>query len=310
MRAVRIHRFGGPEVLQLEDLPTPEPGPGEVLVRIAAASLNPVDIKMRNGGYPRLTQNNLPSGLGRDLSGVVEVIGPNVSGVAPGMPVFAHLAWDRAAYADYAIVKPGEFAPKPETLTMLDAGSLPLASMTAWQGLFDQGGLTAGERVLIHGASGGVGYLAVQFAKLKGATVFATASGPNLDWVRSLGADEAIDYKAQRFEDVGQDIDLVFDLIAGETRARSWAVLKPQGRLVTTLAAGDAVKEGVEHGRRGLAYYMARPDAGQLREVGRMVDDGQLQVMVDRVFPLDEVQAAQRHLETGHPRGKVVLEVS
>ncbi len=308
MKAIRIHRFGGPEVLQLDDIPRPEPGPGEMLVRVAAASVNPVDYKMRNGGYPRLGEDKLPAGLGRDVAGVAEVIGPGVAGALPGMPVMAHLEWERAGYAEFVVVKHNEFAPKPETLTMLDAGSLPLAAMTAWQGLFDHGALRAGERVLIHGGSGGVGYLAVQFAKIKGAEVFATASADNLDWVKSLGADTVIDYKAQRFEAVAKDIDLVLDLQGGETRARSWGVLKPQGRLITTLIAGDVQAQAAEHGRRGQHYYAA-PNAAELREVGQLCNEGRLQVMVDRVFPLEEAGAAQACLENDHPRGKVVLEV-
>ncbi len=308
MKAVRIHRFGGPEVLELDDVPTPEPGPGEMLVRVAAASVNPVDYKMRKGGYPRLPQSALPVGLGRDVAGVIEVVGPGVAGALPGMPVMAHLGWERSGYAQFVIVRHDEFAPKPETLTLIDAGSLPLAAMTAWQGLFDHGGLKAGERVLIHGGGGGVGYLAVQFAKIKGAEVFATASTANLDWVKSLGADTVIDYKAKRFEDVARDIDLVFDLQGGQTRARSWGVLKPDGRLVTTLIAGDVAKEATEHDRRGQHYY-AKPNAAELREVGQLCNEARLQVMVDRVFPLEEAAAAQAYLENGHPRGKVVLEV-
>ena len=173
MKAMRIHRFGGPEALQLDEVSVPEPGPGEVRVRVAAASLNPVDYKMRAGDFPALREADLPVTLCRDLCGVVEAIGPNVAHVVPGEPVFAHIGFDRGAYAEQVIVKVGEFAPKPETLTALDAGSLPLATTTAWQGLFEHGELKAGERVLIHGASGGVGYLAVQFAKLVGAEVVA-----------------------------------------------------------------------------------------------------------------------------------------
>jgi NADPH:quinone reductase-like Zn-dependent oxidoreductase len=308
MKAVRIHRFGGPEVLQLDEIEPAEPGPGEVRVRVAAASINPVDYKMRSGSYPRLRESDLPAILGRDLAGVVEAIGPNVSHVVPGEPVFAHIGWDRGAYAQEVIVKVGEFAPKPETLTMLDAGSLPLAAMTAWQGLFDHGALKAGERVLIHGASGGVGYLAVQFAKLHGAEVIATASKDNLDWVRSLGADRVIDYKAQDFEAEVSDVDLVYDLLAGETRAKSWSTLKPHGRLITTLARGDVEAEGKAHGKVGKAY-MAEPKADQLREVARLCDEAKLQVMVDSFFPLEQAAEAHRRAEEGHPRGKVVLEV-
>ena len=308
MKAMRIHRFGGPEVLQLDEVEIGEPGPGEVRVRVAAASLNPVDYKMRQGGYARLPASALPATLGRDLCGVVETIGPNVSHVVPGEPVFAMLGWDRGAYAEQAILKVDEFAPKPETLTVIDAGSLPLAAMTAWQGLFDHGELKSGERVLIHGGSGGVGYLAVQFAHAHGAQVIATGSADNLDWIKSLGADQVIDYKAQAFEDEVRDVDLVYDLIGGDTRARSWQVLKPHGRLITTVSKEPVEEQAAEHGRKGL-MYMARPNAEQLRTVAAMADEGTLQVMVDRTYPLEEAAAAHAYLQDGHPRGKVVLEV-
>ena len=308
MKAIRIHRFGGPEVLQLDEVEIAEPGPGEVRVRVAAASLNPVDYKMREGQFPGLREADLPTTLGRDLCGVVEAIGPNVAHVAPGEPVFAHIAFGRGAQAEQVIVKVGEFAAKPETLTVVDAGSLPLAITTAWQGLFEHGDLKSGERVLIHGASGGVGYLAVQFAKLAGAEVIATASADNLDWVKSLGANQVIDYKVAKFEDEVHDVDLVFDLIGGETRARSWQVLKANGRLVNTTHDGDVEAEAAAHHRKGVTY-MAHPDAGQLARVARMADEGRLQVMVARTFPLDEAAAAYEYLQNGHPRGKVVLEV-
>jgi NADPH:quinone reductase-like Zn-dependent oxidoreductase len=307
MKAVRIHRFGGPEVLQIDDIEPVEPGPGEVRVRVAAASLNPVDYKIRSGGYPLVRESDLPLVLGRDLCGVVEAIGPNVAHVVPGEPVFAQLGFDRGAFAEQVIVKAGEFAAKPETLTVLDAGSLPLAAMTAWQGLFDHGELKRGERVLVHGASGGVGYLAVQFAKVHGAEVVATASKANTAWVESLGADRVIDYHDDDFSAAG-DVDLVYDLVGGETRARSWRLLKANGRLVTTIADGSVKAEATREGRHGVEYH-AEPNADQLRTVAVLADEGRLQVMVDRVFPLGEAAAAYQHLEHGHPRGKVVFEV-
>lgn len=308
MKAMRIHRFGAPEVIQLDEIATPEPGPGEVRVRVAAASLNPVDYKMREGRFAALREADLPVTLGRDLCGVVEAIGPNVTHVVPGEPVFAHIGFGRGAYAQQVIVKVDEFAAKPETLTVIDAGSLPLATTTAWQGLFEHGELKSGERVLIHGASGGVGYLAVQFAKLNGAQVIATASAANLDWLSSLGADQVIDYKAQRFEDEVREVDLVFDLIGGETRARSWQVLRPGGRLINTTHDGDIAAEGAQHGHRA-ADYTAHPDASQLRRIAQYADEGRLQVMVDRTFPLEKAAVAQTYLQSGHLRGKVVLEV-
>lgn len=307
MKAIRIHRFGGPEVLELDEVDVVEPGPGEVRVRVAAASLNPVDYKIRQGAYARVREADLPVVLGRDLCGVVEAIGPNVSHVVAGEPVFAQLGWERGAFAEQVILKAGEFAAKPETLTVIDAGSLPLAAMTAWQGLFDHGELKRGERVLIHGGSGGVGYLAVQFAKVQGAEVVATASGPNLDWVKSLGADQVIDYASGDLGAAGE-VDLVYDLLGGEVRARSWALLKPHGRLVTTIADGSIKGEAERERRKGLEYH-AEPNAEQLRTVAELADEGRLQVMVDRAYPLEEAAAAFRHLEEGHPRGKVVFEL-
>ncbi len=308
MKAIRIHRFGGPEVLQLDDITIAEPGPGEVRVRVAAAGVNPVDYKIREGEFPYVREGDLPATLGRDVCGVVEAIGPNVEHVVPGEPVFAFLGVGRGGYAQQAIAKVGEFAAKPATLTVIDAASLPLAGLTAWQGLFDHGALKAGERVLIHGASGGVGYLAVQFAKAHGAEVSATCSQANMAWVASLGAAKVIDYKAQRFEDEARDIDLVLDLVGGETRARCWQVLQPHGRLVTTLRPGDAEAEGRRHDRKG-SLFMAEPNADQLRSIAEMADEGVLQVMIDSTFPLEAAAAAQTHLKGGHPRGKVVLEV-
>ena len=307
MKALRIHAFGGPKVLQLDDVDVPEPGHGEVRVRVAAASLNPVDYKMRRGGYPRLPESALPVTLGRDLCGVIEAVAPNVEHVAPGEPIMAHIGWDRGAQAEYCNVKVGEFVPKPETLTVIDAGSLPLAAMTAWQGLFEHGALKPGERVLIQGASGGVGYLAVQFAKAHGAEVLAAASRANLDWMRELGADQAVDYAGDVAKMVGE-VDMILDLVGGETRAKSWAMLKPDGRLVSAPSGSDLEAEGRAHDRRGIGYS-AHPDADQLAEVARMASEATLQVMVDRTFALEEAVEAHHYLEEGHPRGKVVFEI-
>ena len=198
-------------------------------------------------------------------------------------------------------------AAKPERLTHTEAAAVPLAALTAWQGLFDHGGLQAGQRVLIHGAAGGVGHLAVQFAKAKGATVFATASASDLDFVQGVGADTVIDYKAQRFEDVARDIDVVYDLIAGETQDRSWSVLKPGGIIVSTLAQPPEDRARA-HQARG-ARYMAQPNCAQLREIGQLIDEGKVRVVVAQRFPLQDVRIAQDTLEHSHIRGKIVLEM-
>jgi NADPH:quinone reductase-like Zn-dependent oxidoreductase len=304
MKAVRIHEFGGPEVLKVENQPRPEPAAGEVLVRVEAASVNPVDYKMRNGGY--VPQSALPLTLGRDVAGIVETAA-ETGGFKDGDAVFAMLDRDRGGYVEYVAVKAADCARKPERLDFIQAAAVPLAALTAWQGLFDHGHLTAGQRVLIHGASGGVGHFAVQFAKARGATVFATCSGDDLAFVRGLGADEAIDYKAERFEDRARDIDLVYDLVAGETQDRSWAVLKDGGAMVSTLEEPDKAKAAQKHARS--VHYMAQPNGGQLAEIAKLIDDGKVIPTIAATFTLEDAAKAEKQLEDGHVRGKIVLEV-
>jgi NADPH:quinone reductase-like Zn-dependent oxidoreductase len=305
MKAVRIHDFGGPEVMQFEDLPVLEPKHDEILLRVHAASVNPVDYKTYEGKYPAVTRDKLPMTLGRDASGTVENCGPDAQIPKRGDAVYAMLGRDRGAFAEYVIVKPGEGAPKPARASHVEAAAVPLAGLTAWQGLFDHGHLKAGQRVLIHGGAGGVGHLAIQFAKAKGATVLTTVSADDLDFVRQLGVDQAIDYKAQRFDEVARDIDLVFDLVAGETQDRSWAVLKPGGVLVSTL--GQPSQEKAEkHHARGVGYQ-AQPNAGQLADIARLIDDGKVRPVVSATFPFADVRAAEQALERGHVRGKIVV---
>jgi NADPH:quinone reductase-like Zn-dependent oxidoreductase len=306
-RGVRIHRFGGPEVLELEDLPMPEPRDDEVVVRVHAAGVNPVDYKIRSGGYPMVKQDDLPVVLGRDLSGTVALCGTRAHTLKQGDPVYAMSGPDRGTYAQFVLVKAVEMTAKPAALSHAEAGAVPLAALTAWQGLFDHGGLQAGQRVLIHGGAGGVGHFAVQFAKVAGATVFATAGGGDLDFVRGLGADAVIDYKAQRFEEIASDIDVVFDLIAGETQERSWSVVKPGGILVSTLA--EPSREAAQAHRARGTRYMAQPNGAQLQQIGRLLDEGRVRVVLTKRFPLAEVREAHRTLEQEHPRGKVVLEL-
>ncbi len=304
MQAVRIKRFGGPEVLVVEDDPIPEPKEDEALVKVRAASVNPVDYKIRSGKYPAVKESDLPITLGRDIAGAVEKCG-KAFGLSPGNEIMAMLGSGRGGYAEYAIVKRSEAAAKPDRLNEADAAAVPLAALTAWQGLFDQGGLQKGQRVLIHGGAGGVGHFAIQFAKAKGAYVVTTAAREDLNFVRGLGADEAIDYKAQKFEDEVKDIDLVFDLIGGETQARSFRVLKPGGMLVSTLQKPD--KETLsQHGVRG-TNYKARPDREQLTEIGSLIASGKVHPVVSKRFPLEKAAEAQKELETSHIRGKVVL---
>lgn len=308
MKAVRIHEFGGADVLRVEDLPEPVLGEDEALILVRAASVNPVDYKIRKGGYPAVNQGQLPIILGRDVAGVVDKVGLSAKGLKPGDEIFAMVPQDRGGYAEQVTVPARLCAAKPRTLDFVQAASVPLAALTAWQGLFDHGGLEPGQRVLIHGASGGVGSFAVQFAKVKGAEVFATASAEAQDYVRGLGADRVIDYKAERFEDIVHDADLVYDLIGGETEARSWQVLKRGGTLVSTVHepdAGKAAAAGVRATR-----YTCQPSGEQLAEIGGLIDAGKVKVTIDKVFPLADAADAERHLEDDHVIGKVVLAVA
>lgn len=307
MKAVRIHAFGGPEVMQIEDLPKPTPGPGEVLVEVKAASLNPVDYKTREGEFPPVKAAQLPIVLGRDVAGVATSFGEGASDLAVDEDVYAMLPTDVGGFAEWIVAPADLFARKPKSIDMTEAASVPLAALTAWQGLFDHGRLKAGQRVLIHGASGGVGLFAVQFAKAAGAEVLATCGGDQKALVESLGAARAIDYKAERFEDIAEDVDLVFDLVGGETQDRSWAVLQPGGALICTMQEPDQARAqaaGVRAQR-----YMAEPSRAQLTEIGGMIDEGRVRVIVDRIFPLAQVVDAENRLEHDHVVGKVVLSV-
>jgi NADPH:quinone reductase-like Zn-dependent oxidoreductase len=304
MEAIRIHKFGGPEVLERDDLDKPVPAGGEMLVQVMAASVNPVDFKIREGNHA--DESGLPMTLGRDLAGVVEHLGTDGAGFAIGDDIFALLGHDRGAYAEYVLVRPEEAAPKPRNLSYVEAAAIPLAALTAWQGIFDHGGLEAGQRLLVHGGAGGVGHMAVQLAKAHGAWVVATAAAEDLDFVRSIGADQVIDYKQQRFEQEVSGIDVVFDLVAGETQARSWAVLKPGGIIVSTLQE-PSKDEAARRGMRGV-HYMAKPNGEELIRIARLIEEGKVRPRVQSTFPLDRVAEAQQELEHGHTRGKIVLE--
>ncbi|HZP61485.1 MAG TPA: NADP-dependent oxidoreductase [Opitutaceae bacterium] len=306
MKAIRIHSFGGSDVLNLEDVPAPQPKMGEVLIKVQAAGVNPVDYKMRSGKY-KADRLHPPLTLGREVSGVVEGVGADVTEIEVGDNVYAFLASNSGGYAEYVVAQVNETATKPATLEHIRAAGVPLAAITAWQGLFDHGKLRAGERVLIHGAAGGVGHFAVQFAKNRGAYVIATASGEDADLLRKLGADEIINYHHERFEDRVREVDLVFDLVAGDTQQRSWRVLKDGGRIISTLQPPDR-NEAVK--RHALARsFMAEPSRDQLTEIARLIDAGKVSVVLDQTLPLAEARRAHDHLENDHIRGKVVLSV-
>src|SRR5215467_8332744 len=234
MQAARIHEFGSPEVLTLDNVPTPEPKRDEILVKVRAASVNPIDYKIRSGQYPGVKGDKLPVTLGRDVSGVVARCGEEVMTCRPGDDVYAMLDGGHGGYAEYVLVRERDLVKKPERLDYAQAAAVPLAALTAWQGLFDHGRLEAGQHVLIHGGAGGVGHFAIQFAKEKGAIVSTTVASEDVDFAHELGADRAIDYKHERFEDRVRDVDLVLDLVAGDTQERSWSVVKKGGARVTS----------------------------------------------------------------------------
>ncbi len=305
MKAVRIHRFGEADVVQVEEVEKPVAGDGEILVRVRAASVNPVDYKIRRGQYPPVRQEMLPITQGRDFAGTVEAQGDGVDGYRQGMAVYGMLPPERGAFAEFVAARAAGTAPAPEGLDYVQAAAVPLATLTAWQGLFEHGGLAAGQRVLIHGGAGGVGHFAVQFARAIGATVFTTVSGRDADFVRGLGADRVIDYKTERFEDVARDIDLVYDLIAGETQERSFSVLKEGGCLVSTLTEPSPEEAARRHVRG--TRYTARPDGAQLAEIARLIEEQKVRPVVDTTFEMAEAARAQDHLETQHVRGKIAL---
>lgn len=305
MRAVRIERFGGPEVMQVTTVETPRPAPDEVLVRVMAASLNPVDWKIRRGKYPAVGEDMLPYVLGRDFCGEVVARGDAVAEFAERDAVHGLLDIARGSFAEFAVARAGEVAPRPRGLDATTAAAVPLAALTAWQGLFRHGGLQAGQRVLIHGASGGVGHFAVQFARARGAHVIATAGTDHVEFVRGLGAGQVVDYQRQRFEQFAHDVDLVYDLIGGETQERSWPVLRSGGTLVTTLAEPSQDKANV-FGVHALRYT-AQASAADLREIDALIEAGQVKPHVSRTWPLRDARAALQALEEGHTQGKTVL---
>ena len=307
MKAAVIHEFGAPDVIRTEEVATPVPKDDEVLVKVHAASINPVDYKTRAGQYPAVKREQLPVTLGRDVAGTVEQCGTNAHRFKPGDAVYAMLDREHGGYAEYVIVKERDLVSKPQDLDFTEAAAVPLAAMTAWQGLFDHGALQAGQQVLIHGGAGGVGHFAIQLAKAKGAMVATTVAREDIEFVRELGADRPIDYRAERFEELLENVDLVLDLVDGETQERSWSVLKPGGRLISTLR-----QPSEERAReRGVTaeHYMAQPDAAELQQISALIDAGTVKPRVQEVFPFSDVRAAQARLESAHVQGKIVLEL-
>ncbi|MFE5868121.1 NADP-dependent oxidoreductase [Streptomyces roseifaciens] len=307
MRAVVQKSFGGPEVLEVVETERPTPLGGEVLVRVHASGVNPVDVAVRSGALPLLGEP--PFGVGWDISGVVEEAGPGAR-FKPGDEVFGMPFFPRAAngYAEYVAVPSRQVARKPAGLDHVHAAALPLAALTAWQGLVDAARITEGQRVLIHRAAGGVGHLAVQIAKARGAHVIAMASAPKHDFVRGLGADEVIDYRTTDFTEAVKDVDVVFD--SSSEGVRSLAVLRPGGTLVSIMEHwNQELAAQVEAAGRTFAGISVEPDYASLEAIAALVDAGRIRPHVAGTFPLAEAAAAHEAVGSGRTQGKIVLTV-
>src|ERR1700691_3602235 len=305
IRKARFHRFGGPDVLRIEEVEVSMPDALQVLVSVKAASVNPVDFKIRSGKYPAVKEDRLPYTPGRDVSGTVEKCGAQATRFKLGDAVVGIVGIGGGGYAEKAVLDERAITLKPQEIDYVHAAAIPLAGQTAWQGLFRYGQLKAEQSVLIHGGSGGVGHFAVQFAKAKGARVLATVSTANVAFAKSLGADVVIDYQTQRFEDHASDLDMVFDLIDGETRERSWKLLKRGGTLVSTLT-DPSQEKAKELGVRALRYTV-EADGNELAEIGALVTAGKVKAHVQKTYPLQQAAQALTAVEKAHPVGKIVL---
>ena len=307
MKAIRLHSRGGPEALVYEEAPLPQPKAGEVLVRVHAAAVTPTELlwvptwKTRTGA-----DRPFPIIPGHEFSGVIAALGEGVTDWAEGDPVYGLNDWfEDGSQAEYCVAPAAPLAPKPRSLDHVQAAVVPISALTAWQALFERAGLGAGQRVLIHGAAGGVGSFAVQLAHWCGAHVIGTASARNLDFVRELGADEVIDYRTTRFEEIVRDLDAVLDTVGGETLHRSWGVLKPGGKLVTIAAQSERTKDPAARD----AFFIVQANRSQLTEIARLIDDGHIRPIVDEAFPLAQAGQAYQRAQAGGHRGKVVLRV-
>ncbi|WP_372494265.1 NADP-dependent oxidoreductase [Actinoallomurus purpureus] len=310
MRAIVQDEPGGPEVLRLAEIERPEPGPVEILVRVHAAGVNPTDWKTRQRG--RSGYGSALPRLGFDVSGVVEAVGPGVTLYRPGdevfgMPRFPHPA---GAYAEYVTAPPRHFARKPAGVDHVQAAALPLAALTAWQGLLDTAELRPGQRVLVHAAAGGVGHLAVQIAKLNGAYVIGTAREAKHAFVRGLGADEVIDYTEVDFAEAVRDVDVVLDTIGGDYGPRSLRTLRDGGVLVSYLSADDDLVSAAAKRDINAGWTLVEPDYAAMKEIAALAEAGRLRAEIDSVFPLEEAAKAHERGETGRTTGKIALTVA
>lgn len=309
MKAIVAHEYGGPEVLKYEDVPRPEPKEDEMLIKVLAAGVNSFDGVLRSGKYAKAFGTQLPWHPGYDVAGIVEKVGGKVTKFKVGDAVFAFIAISKGGgYAEYALAKETDAALKPATISFAEAAGVPSVALTAWQALVDKANVLSGQTVLIHGASGGVGMFAIPIVKIHGARVFATASTANQDFLKQLGADAAIDYKTQKFEDIAKDIDVVIDGVGGETLARSYPIVKKGGIVVTLTEPVDQAQLD-KYGIRG-AFLSVRNNGDELGQIGKLIDEKKIKVIVAETFPLADASKAQAKADTGHARGKIVLKVA
>jgi NADPH:quinone reductase-like Zn-dependent oxidoreductase len=308
MKAVIIHEYGNEDVLKLEEIPVPEITSDEVLIKIHAAGINPVDWKVREGYMKGRNLHTLPLILGWDLSGTIEKAGIAVTEFHPGDEVYCRPAVERnGAYAEYISVRAGEVARKPKSLSHIEASGVPLAGITAWEALVNKAEIKKGQKVLIHAASGGVGTIAVQIAKAKECYVIGTTSGHNVDLVKSLGADEVIDYTKQEFSEVLSEIDVVFDTLGGTVQDNSWKVIKKGGFLVSIARNPEqsvAGKMGVKAG-----YVFIGPNVPVLNQLTSLIEGGKIKPVIDSVFRLEDIKKAHLLSQSGRARGKIIIEI-
>ena len=309
MKAVVLRGYGGPEVSKLEDVPRPEPKDDEILIRVIAASVNPVDVAIRKGYLAELIGNKFPLVLGMDAAGVVEKTGGKITKFKKGDAVYAFFTLEsEGGYAEYVIAKESETALKPKAITYAQAAAVPAAGSTAWLALVDSAKLSAGQTVLIHGGSGGVGHFAIQIAKARGAKVIATASSANQEFLKQMGADVAIDYAKTKFEEVAKDVDVVLDTVGRDTLKRSYDVVK-KGGIIVSIVDEPAQAELDARGIRGVTLRAA-PQAQVLEDLARLIDAKKITPVVSQTFPLSEFAKALDQIATRHTRGKVVLQVA
>ena len=309
MKAVVIHSYGGPDVLKVEDVPRLVPKEDEILIRVIAASVNPVDVAIRKGYLAELIGNKFPLILGMDGSGIVEKTGAKITKFKEGDPVYAFFTLaSEGGYAEFVTAKENEVASKPKAVTYTQAAAVPAAGSTAWQGLVDVAKLGAGQTLLIHGGSGGVGHLAIQIAKARAAKVIATASTSNQDFMKKMGADVAVDYTKAKFEEVAKDVDVVLDMVGGETLKRSYGVVKKGGIIVSIVDDVDQ-KELDAHGIRGVTFR-CEPKESVLEDLAKLIDAKKITPVVSQTFPLSEVAKAQEQIATRRTRGKIVLQIA